>query len=544
MSEGAISDFVRTRRIIGRDTAVVALVSIAIQILYLIVSPISINGYGGAYLLVARYFGGDPKGGFLPFRPPCYPLFLLAGGLTWLHSFGLIIALQAGMGAACPLFAFAALRDVSRKAAVGAALLLAFSGIPFAYAKSLNAEHVFLFWLLAVTAAFARFLATKRSLYAALATGSGFMAMMTRNEGLYVAVLAVLAMMWSAWGNRRRLRAVVLSAAVAVALVIAWSACRALILGNPSLFGALDASPGVQLFARVYWQTEPSAGFWRCMIHTPPGTECGGSHMVLVRPENGAATRRLAQLIHNWAARSGYEPDSFVADYFARPMDTSRVDKLSLTYTETVQYLGYRGSADLLLRTTWEAARAHPEVWLSVADAVAWYFGVSLENLAYRLKTPEHAGAVLFANWQEEPDDALPENIARGTLTPPLWRAYQTARAQPTAPFEQRLRTMGQTARSYVRNAVGLALLVTWPALFWIRPRALALFLLLVTAMMLGIYAMCDTYNTRFEHIVLPFMIMAAALAVNRLALRFGRMIPSKSGSSWSALFRPSRPLN
>ena len=84
------------------------------------------------------------------------------------------------------------------------------------YAKELLAEQPYLFWLLAMIAAVACFLRTRRPRYAFFAMVAGFVALMLRNEALYLVVLAYLIMVGLACRDWRRMSVLALSGGTVV----------------------------------------------------------------------------------------------------------------------------------------------------------------------------------------------------------------------------------------------------------------------------------------------------------------------------------------
>src|ERR1700688_1494701 len=279
------------------------LISALFQAAYLIILPVSFEGDAGRYFLDALYFAGDPRGAFQFDRPPGYPVLLRATGLTWLKSFDLTIAAQAAMGVASPLLLFGTLQGVSRPAALVAAGLFIVSGVPYTYAKVFLCEQAYSFCVLLAVFGVARFLATKSARYAAIAIGAAVAGLMVRNEAVYLAMLYFVIMVVSAWARRRPLAAVLVSGGIALTLVMAWSAERAVIMGDSALIGSLSNYLGHQLFARVYASIGGQVRYWQCVIATAPDPACKVGTVpiaLLVRPENGPATRQLAGLIHDW----------------------------------------------------------------------------------------------------------------------------------------------------------------------------------------------------------------------------------------------------
>ncbi len=513
----------RLRRLITADLLVLSALSVVLQILYLVVLPISLEGDGVGYYLFARFLANDPGGLFISQRPPGYPVFLLATGATWLKSLYLTIAVQALMGALAPLLVYGTLRGMGRRAAFAAALAYALSGVPYSYAKLLVTEQLFVFCLLTAIFAVARFIDARRPQAAALAIGAAVAPLMVRNEALYFAIFVFAVLLFLAWPVGRRLLTVALFGAAALAVVMAWSAERAIIMGNPALVGSLHNLFGHQLFWRVYASLPGPVRFWQCVVVLPRDPSCNDGSTplaLLVQPKNGPATRRLADLVADWAVEYHQDPKATVAAFVGKPSDELPVDWNGLAANVAVNRLGPVEGDELLRQAAVEAIKAHPEILYMMAASISPYFGISFENFWYALRYPRNAGPILFANWGEDAMEALPFNLhdlARQDLQSKLWSEYRKSNEAPATSFDKALLHLSRTGRNLVRDLAGLVFLVTLPALLWARPRALAVFLLGSFALMLGAYAVAFGYSMRFEHVILPLMLMLTVVAIETL---------------------------
>jgi len=514
----------RLRSLFTADLLVLSALSVVLQILYLAILPISLEGDGVGYYLFARFLANDPGGLFIFQRPPAYPFFLLVTGATWLKSFYLAIAVQALMGALAPLLVYGTLLGVGRRAAFAAALVFALSGVPYSYAKLLVTEQLFVFCLLTAIFAVARFIDARQPQAAALAIGAALAALMVRNEALYFAILVFAVLLFLAWPVWRRLLIVALSGAAALAVVMTWSAERAAILGNPALVGSLHNFFGHQLFWRVYVTLPASVRFWQCVVVLPRDPSCDdGSTPIalLVQPKNGPATRRLAGFVTDWAAANGQNPEGILAAILTKPTDEPPLDWNGLAAKVAVDRLGPLEGDELLRQVAVEAIKAHPDILYMMAASISPYLGISFESFWYALRYPSNAGPILFANWGEDAMEAMPFNIrdlVRQALSPELWREYRRSNEVPLTSLDKALLHLSRTARNLVRNTVGLVFLVTFPALLWARPRALAVFLVGSFGLMLGAYAVAFGYSMRFEHVILPLMLMLSVIAIETLA--------------------------
>ncbi len=552
----------RIARILGRmpqDYLLLGLLSSALQAWYLSILPITFEGDAGAYYGYALYLVGDPRGSFAYFRPPGFPLFMAATGLTWLRSFDLAVAAQAVMGAAVPLLVYAALRPLSRMTAFTAAALVILSGVSYSYAKLFTPDQVNMFCVAAMVLGVARFTAARRPRpkYAIIALGSAVAALMMRNEGLYLGLLSFVVLFMAAWPDRRLLKAVALTGAAAFAVVMAWSVARAAIMGDPAAIGSLSNYSGHQLFIRVYATSALEVRRWRCAVVQPaePGCASGRLPLVLFGPENGPATRRLLGMVRNWAVMSGYDPERFLAEFASNPTegyDQPLYTRLNVALNESLRLDGYEKSDELLMRVVVEAVRAHPDILYGmIANASSW-FGISFEALVRDLRSPRDFVFPFFEGWgwqDPEPYEvsginapallqrAVPESylwrmvkqyeapaanaarVARMTMAPELWQSYEGANeASMSRPLDWQFLTLAQTIRGWMRNVVGFVLFLGWPVLLFARPRLLSLYVLGCIALCLAAYSAGFGWGARYQHLTILLMIVASALWLHAVA--------------------------
>ena len=125
-----------------------------------------------------------------------------------------------------------------------------------------------------------------------------------------------------------------------------------------------------------------------------------------------------------------------------------------------------------------------------------------------------------FANWQEDAYEAQPfntGNVVKPNLDPELWREYRNSWRDQMGPTRTTVLYLARMAHNIVRNADGLVFLVTLPALLWARNRLLTCYLLTAFGLMLGTYAVSSGYSMRFEHVLIPTMLMISTIAVHTL---------------------------
>ncbi|HKO07226.1 MAG TPA: glycosyltransferase family 39 protein [Alphaproteobacteria bacterium] len=489
------------------DAAVLAAASSALQLLYLSASPISINGEGIEYYLCARFLAHDSNAACTFADAPGYAVFLLAAGLTWLESFGLIIALQAVIGALAPVLIYATLRRASRPAALAAATLYALSGVPYSHAKLLAPDQLTMLFVLVATFGAARFLESKRARHASLAIAGTTAALLVSYDTVLLALFVALALLIRAGPKWRRMAAVALAGGAALALIMAWSVERAVLLGDPALAGSLSNNLGHELFRRIHVELGGPVRFWQCVVAWPRPPSCDdGSQPVaaLIMPENGPATRALVELLG----------ESNLSSASASQEDYRRAAALA------TERLGRAKGDRLLRRVAIEAMRAHPQILYMMAASTSPYFGVSFENFWYDLRFPQNGGPVFFANWSADAAEFTrfdPDDPARRNMAPELWHEYAASAAAAPGLFASAWFRFGQTMQALVRNAAGLIAIVAFPFLMRGRNRALGLFLAGSLAALLVAAAIGFGFDMPSEHVVLPVMLMTAAIAADSL---------------------------
>jgi len=553
----------RLARKIGRlsgDYLLLGLFSVASQIVYLCILPTTFEGDAIGYYLDALYLVGDPRGAFTYYRPPGYPLFMVLTGLTWLHDLDLAIFVQAAMGAAVPLLVFAALRRVNRTAAFVAAALLAWSGISYVYAKLFITDQVYLFCVTTTLFATARFIIGKprKFAYAILAISGGVAALMMHGEGVYLAIFSFLMLLIATWPMRRLALKVALAGGAALALVMAWSVERAAILGDPTVIGSLSNISGKQLFGRIYVDSAYEIHRWRCVV----AQSCASQAMSPISSENGPATRRLFEIVRDWAIRSGYEPGALLADFVVNPTEGDQgrrpYNRLDIAWNESLRLYGYSKYDKFLMRVAIEAIVAHPEIiYGMIANASDW-FGISFEALVQDLRSPRDFVFPFFANGGVDtyevsgmniksfaPENTNPyisqriaryEPIARANallaqkyMPRELLQAYQKANEKPMRVLDWQLLDVGREAHNLVRNGAGFVLFLTWPFLIFARPRLLALYLVGCLALFVAAYTLAFGYNMRYEHVVMTIMVMVAAMSAYTLVRIVARILHARA---------------
>ena len=390
-----------------------------------------------------------------------------------------------------------------------------------------------------------RFISARRASHAIIALAAAVAALMVRNEAAYLAVFSFFMLMAAAWPDRRALLVAAGAGAAAFALVMAWSVERAAIMHDPRLIGSLNNSTGQQLFWRIYVQSGESdrdwqLHSWRCVRDRYPEPDCarGPTRDHVIHPENGPASRRLGEIVRDWGARSGYDPDQFIADYFAYPSGAGmgervdpRLDKKAVAVNEAIRLFGLKGADDFLKQVCIEAMVAHHEAVYSMAASTSFYFGMSFMGLVHFMRSPTISGFPFFANWGGDAYETFPVNFADQahlSMTPALWRAYLRAGEKSASSLDSELLSLGRLAHNIVRNTIGLTVLVTLPALLFARDRLLAFYLFGCFGLLLAAYAMGFGYNMRMEHPLFSLMVMvwipAADVLIRKIAASARRL--------------------
>lgn len=439
------------------------IISTLLQALYLILLPISFEGDAGGYLRYAQFLAGN-GGEFQYFRPPGFPMYLHLVGTTWAESFYGVIAANALMGIAMPLLVYGILKPVGRLALVAAAIF-ALSTIPFSYAKVLITEHPYSFFLLLGTFGLSRFVYTQKAMWAWLCMGALFIALMMRNEALWVAIVAVVGMLVVA-GKKRN---VVLVSCLAVALLtVGWVEKRS---------AWVDAR-GLHNFSgrQMYWRINYSFG------------------RQFVDQVNGPRSEQLEKIFPGLIAM--------------------RDESANWTLgTEAVKVLGVEPANALFKDVVKESVRAHPEIIWRIIRSGFGYLGYSIEE--QRLI------------WARDVYEKMPFNIgnaAKYSMSPRLYAQYTRSQSRKSKGWD-RVHAIGQHMHNLARLLVGTILLSTFWGLFFTRHRSLAVFVFLTVGCLISAAMAGFGFNVRYEHSILPFLMILMVLGIDGLQ---NRLKPTK----------------
>ncbi len=488
------------------------------------------------YVDYARFLSGASNGTFYHYRPPGFSLFLIATGLIRFDSFTGPVFVYAAMGILAPWLVYRTLEPLSRLAATVTATAFIASSIPFSYTKLMLSDHLFMFLVLLMVYWFSRayFFRSGLATFGALLAGTA--AALTRSEGLplFLATVAFLAL-----GLRRRRNFLVLALAVIVALLplVAWSALRSSYAGQPVLFGSLNNFSGRQLLWRVYVSLPTEVLWWqRKVLHAPSQhLTADGSGVVLVDPQNGPATRRLYRLLVEIASEKpsrfhymkealassvGAPPGGFYAHLF-EPFDGNPEDLATNVFAHPSQFyndwmrgeverkLGIVKADRLSRRVAWEAVAQHPVILGAVVSSSTWYFGIAFDQLLNGRMPP-------FAPIVTDAYERVPFNLANCAvrLTRSLMAEYRRDHRRGIPTMINRIVDAAQILHYTIRNVCGILFLFTVWVLPWSRRRAIGLFVATLALLSIGAGSVGFGWNGRYEHWILPLMMMAVASSI------------------------------
>lgn len=486
----------RTSHDIVRSSLFILFVlSSSVQAFYLVALPISIEADGAGYYSYARGIGGFDRAWFMWWRPPGYPLYLHILGMTWLDSFSGVLAANVLLGISMPLLLYGTLLPIGERWAFVATLLFIVSTVPFSYAKVITNDHSYSFCLLLTAFCFSRFVITQRWEYATLSTVAVLAALMIRNEAFSIAVIAVALQLSTAlwWRDKTAVVSVFMSALIALNLIFAWSWVRSRVLNQPELFGSLHNATGGQLFWRVYFSLGGDALSFA--FSRPPISDVGRwtadkTRIVFVQSSNGPASAELAEVMPG-----------------ALENPTEALTWKIMFGTEMIRHKGILEWDRFLLRVVKETVIAHPEILGLVAMSATGYLGVNL------------SGGKLWPLpfWWGPLDtyQAMPYNIDNTVvphLTPRLLKTYTESQWERTG-WLVLLRYAGQNMHNTLRIASGIVLVLTVWFLPLTRCKWLAAYVFLSAGMLIAAGAAGFGYNGRYDHFILPYLLMAAALS-------------------------------
>jgi hypothetical protein len=506
-----IAKFASLDRDVRLALLLLVVLSAAIQAIYLWALPVSYEGDASVYYRFAKWIGLIERHPHVFWaRPPGYPLYLHIFGMTWLDSFNGVIAVNALLGVLSPAFLYGALYPLGRRWAFAAALILAVSTVPFSYAKVFITEHPYSFLLIFLAFAASRFFVTEKRAYVYLAMGAAFAALMTRNEAVFIAIaVAVLQLAFALHRrNRTAIVAVCISSVVTLTATMTWSGLRAIGLKQPELFGSLSNYGGWQTFHRVY--TSPLGSEARSYKFSRPPEDAADrwstdrQRVIFVQAKNGPASAELATMMPGLLEDpSEVHFGEIVTELLRRGDDGAN----TVGYHKGILY-----TDNFLRRVVRETVIAHPEVVPLIVLNATDYLGLSLP-VANAWPPP------YFSLWSQDAYEALPFDIgqqASTSMRPRLFKKYADSQ-WPRPEWLNSLHRAGQLSHNILRNTLGVVLSLTIWFLPLTRYRWLAAFVVATMALQAGAGAAGFGFNGRYEHMVIPYLLMTAVLSLEAL---------------------------
>lgn len=467
-----------------RQRSILLGLSIALQLCFMSL-PISYDGDGGHYYRTARFFAGQPDGVFTFIRPPAFPAFLIATGQIWPETFKGTLLAHAAMGVATPLLVAGTVATVAPAFAFVAGLVWTASLIPFSYTQVMLAENLYLFLLLLGTYCFARALKDGGPIFPVGAILALFAAGMTRTEAVPIAIFAAALLL-----RRDTVRQILLACLLCVAVALAWSWQRSVYLGNPALFGSFNNFTGHQLFGRVYFAIGPNIE--------------GGA----VRPENGPAAQRLDTFIRRHqkeifylsGGKRGTTEEEWITNIYRFPHSGISWNIGEIARRE----LGLIDGDKMLRDVALEAVLAHPQCF-------AVMFGDAVQFIGWR------NGRLI---WEEDSYTSFPFDLSRSAsyyLSPAMFKRYRKNHEMWRPDFIFAMRDLAHTTHNVTRNLLAPVFLC-FAVFGLLRHFRLAAFIGGVAIMTIAAPSISVGWSMRYEHVTIPFMLMAAAIGLAALA--------------------------
>lgn len=497
--------------------------SLIIQTFYMIALPISFEGDAGGYYANARWLAGYDHDWFMWWRPPGFPAYLHVLGMTWLDSFNGVLAANTLLGISMPLLLYGALVPIGKRWAFGAALLFVASTDAFSYAKVLITEHPYSFFTILIAFGLSRFIVTLKPLHGAVAMGAVLVALMMRNEAILVGI-GVAGVGLTVAFQRQNWRAVVsflMSIMVVYGAILGWSWYRSRVLSNPDLFGSLHNFGGRQSFWRLYTTLGGVAAQFPFSRPKDDDRErwTQDKQVLFVVAKNGPASAELGEMF----------PEALL-----NPTD-------ALSWTIGQEVYGKKGILEtdkFFKAVVSEAITAHPEILPLLVLTAAQHLGVYIPGYPPGISP-------FFTWWTFDTYEAMPYNIGTAAeywLTPHLFSVYtksqwqiedvNIALSRPAwnqsgrPDLLNRIHHFGQTMHNVVRNSTGLLLILTIWFLPFTRHKALAIFLVFSCGVFLASAAIGFGFNGRYEHFIVPYLIMTAALSMQACGRAFYSLMP------------------
>ena len=363
---------------------------------------------------------------------------------------------------------------------------------------------------------YSKYYFTRRPIYILSAILACFFWFITRFEALPALFLLMAFILIRILIRCRRRRshyaALLVSALVFVFGAGAWSWQRSVFLSQPELFGSLTNFSGELL----YWHVSQS---------------------LTVSADNGPYSRELAAFIQDLPTHPADEPQDYYFDPEWKRNIFAQVDwgRFWALQKALQHRLGIKAADQLLRHVVVETVTAHPALlWDFYLPTFLCYFGLKpVQDRCYTFYREMAQFMPAFGEFAREARqwpflfswdeyELMPynvNNIAMWTLkgNEKMIRSYNAGSLPLNPPHLKQMQVSLQLVRNVVRGAAGV---LFW-LLIWLLPfsrhRMLFLFIAAMAVMQAGAMAVAVEWYPRYEHTVLPEIIMTVACGLAAL---------------------------
>ena len=573
-----------------RDQKVLLATAALFQVFYLVAVKSVFECDALMFFNYAKLLSGQ-EGGYLYYRAPGFPVFLILTGQTFFNTFAGTVFAHALVGILTPLIVYRTLSPVNRYLGLSAAGLLIASSIPFAHVKAMLPQQFFMFLVVCSIYFFSRYVFTKQHKFIYLTILVSFFALMTRGEALLLPFIlggGLLALMWREkllWGEKNQARHFILSLVLVLGMFATYSGARSVFLNDLTLFGSLNNFSGRQLFMTPYFMRKNRLFEYRDILGIP---QKGNTQESLIQPENGPASRRFHELLVeiysdpqpyrmlkpflSMKALKHMDPAHFIdteinkvttvydflfGQFDGRPEDLARnffqhpnINYFDHVWRKLDEKIGISQADKLMREVTMEATARNPDLFLVVVRTAFRYFGIDLFT-TLQMYTGSQPFKILriFVPLSSvppyvilKPEDFNLHNCA-GSLPTNMFAEHKWDYFASRPPiFNQALHNMQTVVRNFLRNAVGAVALLSWWALVFSRQRILLMVVALSVLSMVAALSLANGISFRYEPGLQPLIIMVTCAAVYTILQLLHRAItrlqPDRAGGR-----RPSSKL-
>lgn len=544
-----------------RDVGLLLGLAAILQTVYLVAIPLTFECDAASYYSFARFIVGA-GGGYSYVRGPGYPLFLILTGDLWPKTFLFTLLVQAAFGVVIPLIFYRCLWGLGRVPALGGALLLIASTIPFTAAKLVLTEQLYTLLVLLAIMCLALYHDGRnpRSIYAFALCALA--AMFTRWESQVLVAIGFVAIFVLAYRRPRQIRHAILAAAISISIIGGYSVARALLI-SPSLLGTLQNGTGAQLFWRMHAMNESAFSAREpSLSRTPKEAEESARYPQFISGSNGPASARLRLMVrdyirdhpesyrslkeplsllpedsggpHGWIYQEAFgrfegSPDALTDNIFSASHDLATESYIYYVNGIAQQELGIAAADRLLRDVAIEAIRANPLMPLTVMfiDVPFQETGFTLYGLDRVIRDPASA-----RSWQaffpfREPFafanvgfDA--GGCASATLPARMMAEYRLDQRLHSNLLSEPAVMLGGFLRNLIRPIIGVTILFGWWVSFFSRRRILdlavlasAVALIVASGSLTGVVA-----NFRYEYAIFPLDLLVAVAIASEVGQR------------------------